>query len=50
MGVYTKGGKHLGYVPGFYSKAIYALLEQDADPIVRVIYNVESTEVLSVMQ
>lgn len=44
VGVYTKGGKHLGYVPGFYSKAVYALLEQGADPIVRVTYiNEKST-------
>ncbi|MBW8347879.1 HIRAN domain-containing protein [Bacillus sp. IITD106] len=38
VGVFTQGGKLLGYVPGFYSEAIYSLLENDAEPIVRVIY------------
>lgn len=44
VGVFTQGGKHLGYVPGFYSKAIFSLLENNAEPTVRVIYiNEKST-------
>ena len=44
VGVYTHSGKHLGYVPNFYSKAIFSLLENGANPIVRVVYlNEKST-------
>lgn len=44
VGVYTMGGTHLGYVPAFYSKAIYSLLENEAKPLVRVSYiNEKST-------
>ncbi|RWR12621.1 HIRAN domain-containing protein [Siminovitchia fortis] len=38
VGIYTQGGKHLGYVPGFYSEAIYSLLENKAEPSVKVAY------------
>ncbi|MEW9053729.1 MAG: HIRAN domain-containing protein [Neobacillus sp.] len=44
VGVYTLGGIHLGYVPAFYSKAIFSLLEKEAKPFVRVSYiNEKST-------
>lgn len=44
VGVYTLGGTHLGYVPAFYSKAIFSLLEKEAKPLVRVTYiNEKST-------
>ncbi|MEQ2468393.1 HIRAN domain-containing protein [Niallia hominis] len=44
VGIFTQGGKHLGYVPGFYSKAIFSLLSYNATPEVRVIYiNEKST-------
>ncbi len=38
VAIYTYGGKKLGYVPNFYSKEIYALLENGANPVVRVVY------------
>jgi hypothetical protein len=38
VGVYTKSGKHLGYVPAFYSKAIFSLIEDGATHLVRVAY------------
>ncbi|WP_257208984.1 HIRAN domain-containing protein [Bacillus sp. AFS031507] len=44
VGIYTQGGKHLGYVPAFYSQAIFSLLSRNAEPEVRVIYiNEKST-------
>lgn len=44
VSIYTQGGKHLGYVPGFYSQAIFSLLSFNAEPEVRVIYiNEKST-------
>jgi hypothetical protein len=43
VAVYTYSGRHLGYVPGFYSKAIYSLLEYDANPNVKVIYKNEKS-------
>jgi hypothetical protein len=42
--VLTQSGKHLGYVPIFYSKAIFSLLKYGEQPIVRVNYlNEKST-------
>ncbi|WP_243292016.1 HIRAN domain-containing protein [Bacillus sp. FJAT-47783] len=44
VGIYTDNGKQLGYVPGFYSKAIFSLLEYGAKPQVIVNYiNEKST-------
>jgi hypothetical protein len=43
VGIYTHGGKHLGYVPGFYSKAIFSLLKNNAKPHVKVIYKNEKS-------
>ena len=43
VAIYTQGGKHLGYVPGFYSKAIFSLLENNASPILKVIYKNEKS-------
>ncbi|MEC1741737.1 HIRAN domain-containing protein [Schinkia azotoformans] len=44
VGIYTQSGKHLGYVPNFYSKAVFSLLENGATPSVRVVYlNEKST-------
>ncbi|MED0665940.1 HIRAN domain-containing protein [Bacillus badius] len=44
VGIYTYGGRQLGYVPNFYSKAIFSLLESGATPLVRVVYiNEKST-------
>ena len=36
--VYTQNGKHLGYIPAFYSNAIFSLIENGLSPIVRVVY------------
>ncbi|MCQ6282364.1 HIRAN domain-containing protein [Bacillus sp. EB600] len=38
VGIFTLGGIHLGYVPTFYSKAIFSLLEREVEPLVRVSY------------
>lgn len=38
VAVYTHSGLKLGYVPTFYSQAIFSLLENGAAPLVRVIY------------
>lgn len=38
IGIYTQGGKQLGYVPRFYNEAIYSLIENDADITVSVAY------------
>lgn len=44
VGIYTQGGKHLGYVPAFYSQALFSLLSRNAEPEVRIIYiNEKST-------
>jgi hypothetical protein len=44
VGIYTQGGKHLGYVPAFYSKAIFSMLDYGAKPLVYVVYlNEKST-------
>lgn len=44
VAIYTHGGKKLGYVPAFYSKAIFSLLENGVNPSVRVVYmNEKST-------
>ncbi|HWL26781.1 MAG TPA: HIRAN domain-containing protein [Ureibacillus sp.] len=44
VGIYTQEGNHLGYVPAFYSQAVFFLLEKGAIPLVRVIYiNEKST-------
>lgn len=36
--IYTTGGKKLGYIPNFYSQAIFTLMENGASPLVRVSY------------
>ena len=36
VGIYTQSGKHLGYVPNFYTKAVFSLLKNGATPSVRV--------------
>lgn len=38
VAIYTNGGKHLGYIPAFYSNAIFSLIENGLSPIIRVIY------------
>lgn len=44
VGIYTNGGKQLGYVPNFYSEAISSLLKNNATPSVQVVYlNKKST-------
>ena len=44
VGIYTHSGKHLGYIPNFYSKAIFSLLENGATSSVLVVYlNEKST-------
>jgi hypothetical protein len=44
VAVYTNSGQQLGYVPGFYTKGIFSLLENGADPYVRVCYiNAQAT-------
>ncbi|GKV65900.1 MULTISPECIES: HIRAN domain-containing protein [unclassified Sporosarcina] len=36
VAIYTKGGKHLGYVPSFYSNAVFSLIENGLTPIIQV--------------
>jgi hypothetical protein len=44
VAIYTHDGNKLGYVPGFYTKGVFALLENGAEPYVRVCYiNEKST-------
>ncbi|MBB6446715.1 HIRAN domain-containing protein [Bacillus benzoevorans] len=44
VGIYTWNGKHIGYVPNFYSKAVFSLIENRATPSVIVAYiNEKST-------
>lgn len=38
VAIYTKGGKHLGYIPAFYSTAVFSLIENRLTPIIRVVY------------
>lgn len=38
VAVFTRGGKQLGYVPNFYSQAIFSLIENGASPLIRVTY------------
>lgn len=38
VAIYTTGGKQLGYVPNFYSQAIFSLIENGASPLVHVTY------------
>src|SRR5690625_5043611 len=38
VAIFTKGGKKLGYVPNFYSQAIFSLLEKDMPYTARVAY------------
>lgn len=38
VGIYTHSGTHIGYVPNFYSTAIFSLLEASAEPSVTVEY------------
>lgn len=38
VAVYTKGGKHLGYIPAFYSNAVFSLIENGLSPVIRVVY------------
>lgn len=38
VAIYINNGKKLGYVPNFYSKAIFSLLKEGAIPSVRVVY------------
>ncbi|WP_232329755.1 MULTISPECIES: HIRAN domain-containing protein [unclassified Sporosarcina] len=43
VAVFTKGGNHLGYVPSFYSNAIFSLIENGLTPIVKVVNMNESS-------
>lgn len=36
--VYTNSGKKLGYIPAFYSNAVYSLIENGLSPTTRVVY------------
>ncbi|MFD1040196.1 HIRAN domain-containing protein [Virgibacillus byunsanensis] len=36
VAIYTETGVKLGYIPGFYSKGVFALLENGASPIVTI--------------
>jgi len=36
VGVFTKGDKQLGYIPTFYSNAVFSLLENGVSPTIRV--------------
>lgn len=38
VAIYTKSGKHLGYIPAFYSNAVFSLIENGLSPIIRVVY------------
>lgn len=38
VAVYTKAGKHLGYIPAFYSNAVFSLIQNGLSPIIRVVY------------
>jgi|SRR5690625_805913 len=38
VAIYTNNGKMLGYVPNFYSQAIFSLLEKDMTYVARVAY------------
>lgn len=38
VALYTQDGLQLGYVPAFYSKALFSLMENGADPIIKVSY------------
>lgn len=38
VAIYTKCGKHLGYIPIFYSNAVFSLIENGLSPIIRVVY------------
>ncbi|PWA09677.1 hypothetical protein DCC39_12590 [Pueribacillus theae] len=38
VAIYTTGGIKLGYVPNFYSQAIFSLIDNGASPLVRVVY------------
>jgi|SRR5699024_53653 len=43
VAIYTKNGEKLGYVPNFYSQAIFSLIENGASPLVYVTYLNEKT-------
>lgn len=38
VAIYTRGGNRLGYVPIFYSQAVFSLIENGSSPVVRVSY------------
>lgn len=38
VAIFTMGGKKLGYVPNFYSQAIFSLIDNGASPLVHVTY------------
>lgn len=37
VAIYTKCGKHLGYIPAFYSKAVFSLIGNGLTPIIKVV-------------
>lgn len=38
VAIYTKRGERLGYIPAFYSNAVFSLIDNGLTPIVRVVY------------
>ena len=38
VAIYTVNGNKLGYVPAFYSKAVFSLMENGAIPLIRVVH------------